>query len=108
MDNSQLLKGILQACIVSVISEGETYGYLIIQELSKYGFDHIKDGTLYPILTRLQKKKLIKSRIGDSSLGPKRKYFSITEEGLEYLSNFKIEFDNIVSTTKKILDKKGE
>ena len=105
LDSSQLLKGILQACIVSVIAEGETYGYQIIQELSDYGFNHIKDGTLYPILSRLQKKKLIKSRIGESPLGPKRKYFSVTEEGLEYLNDFKIDFDSVFKIAKTILYK---
>lgn len=105
LDSSQLLKGILQACIISVISEGETYGYQIIQDLTEYGFNHVKDGTLYPILSRLQKKKLIQSRIGESPLGPKRKYFSVTEEGLDYLNSFRIEFDSVVKIAKTILNK---
>jgi PadR family transcriptional regulator PadR len=60
MDDSQLLKGILQACVLSIIFQGETYGYQIIQELTSYGFNHVKDGTLYPILARLEKTSILK------------------------------------------------
>ena len=105
MDNSQLLKGILQTCILSVISEGETYGYQIIQDLSQYGFEHIKDGTLYPILSRLEKKKYIVSRIGSSSLGPKRKYFEVTKEGIKHIEDFKKDFEDVVGIANRILYK---
>jgi len=103
MDNSQLLKGILQACVLSIVSQSETYGYQIIQELSSYGFDHVKDGTLYPILARLEKKKYIKIRIGKSSLGPKRKYFTITNEGEDFLKHFQEEYKTIHNKAIKIL-----
>ena len=58
MVDSQLLKGILEACVLALVSKNETYGYDIMQNLSIHGFDHVKDGTLYPILSRLEKKDL--------------------------------------------------
>ena len=103
MDESQLLKGILEACILSLIAKGETYGYEIMQNLTQYHFTHIKDGTLYPILSRLEKKGYIKSRIGESSLGPKRKYFSITEKGEQHLRAFVEQYKNIVRKASKVL-----
>ncbi len=108
MDNSQLLKGILQACVLSIVFQGETYGYQIIQELSTYGFVHVKDGTLYPILARLEKKRYINSRIGKSSLGPKRKYFTITKEGEHFLNHFKKEYITINNIATKILFREGD
>ena len=59
IDESQLLKGILEGCVLSIISRGETYGYEILVVLEKYGFKDIYEGTLYPILTRMEKKNLI-------------------------------------------------
>lgn len=59
MDESQLLKGILEGCVLSVISEGETYGYEILTRLEKCGFDTLLEGTLYPVLTRLEMRFIL-------------------------------------------------
>jgi len=103
MIDSQLLKGILEACILSFISQSETYGYDIMQNLTTHGFDHVKDGTLYPILSRLEKKGYIKSRIGESSLGPKRKYFKITDKGSLYLKDFIKQYIIIIEKANQVL-----
>ena len=95
MDNAQLLKGVLEGCVLAVIAKGETYGYEIIGELEKAGFDDIGEGTLYPVLTRLDKNKLIKCRRAKSPLGPVRKYYSITDEGSDALSDFKERYRKI-------------
>ncbi|MCO5384200.1 MAG: PadR family transcriptional regulator [Methanosarcina barkeri] len=78
---SQMLKGILEGCILKVISSKETYGYEISQQLQKYGFSDISEGTVYPLLLRLEKNNLITAEYRESALGPKRKYFSITPTG---------------------------
>jgi len=103
MDETQLLKGILEGCILSIISKGETYGYDILSVLSQHGFLDIQEGTLYPVLVRLEKKRSIECRIGKSPFGPKRKYYSITEEGRENLKQFMESFHDIVSITNSIL-----
>ena len=103
MDNSQLLKGILEGCVLAIIAEGETYGYEIIGELEKAGFEDIGEGTLYPVLTRLDKNKLIRCRRAKSPLGPVRKYYSITEQGLGRIEEFKSEWNEIVSIYKYII-----
>jgi PadR family transcriptional regulator PadR len=101
--DTQLMKGILEGCILSVISDQETYGYEILITLEKHGFDSIQEGTLYPILTRLEKRKLISCRRSKSPFGPIRKYYSITEEGLEWLKNFIENYQSITRNAESIL-----
>jgi len=54
-NNSQILKGILEGCILSIISKEETYGYELLTKLKGCGFEDIVEGTLYPLLLRLEK-----------------------------------------------------
>lgn len=104
IDEAQLLKGILEGNVLSIISRGETYGYEIMLVLNKYGFTDIYEGTLYPILTRMEKKGIISCRVGKSPLGPKRKYYSITPLGYEYYENFKTMFREMTQKTNDIIN----
>ena len=88
MDKAQLMKGILESCILKIIDKNETYGYEIVVQLQKYGFADVKEGTIYPLLLRLEKKSLITATFKESPLGPKRKYYSLTEEGKQYVDSF--------------------
>lgn len=85
---SQMLKGILEGCILKVISRKETYGYEISQMLQEYGFSNISEGTMYPLLLRLEKNGLIQANYRESPVGPKRKYFSLTPQGEEEVESF--------------------
>ena len=87
---SQMLKGTLEGCILKVISNKETYGYEISQQLQKYGFSDIAEGTIYPLLLRLEKNESIIAQYRESAFGPKRKYFSITPTGRKELDAFLI------------------
>ena len=86
MDKAQLMKGILEGCILKIIDQEETYGYEIVTRLQDYGFTDAKEGTLYPLLLRLEKKKLIQGVFKESPLGPKRKYYTLTQDGEMYVS----------------------
>lgn len=88
MTPSQMLKGTLEGCVLKVISNRETYGYEISQRLLEHGFEGISEGTVYPLLLRMEKNGLIEAEYKASVLGPKRKYFSITEKGREELEKF--------------------
>lgn len=103
MEDTQLMKGILEGCILAVISRGETYGYEILSELMNYGFSDLQEGTLYPILTRLEKKGFIRCRRAKSPLGPIRKYFTVTDEGGEWLASFKESYQKITRSAGEIL-----
>ncbi len=103
MDNAQLMKGILEGCVLGIIAGGETYGYEILSMLEKAGFEELGEGTLYPILTRLDKNGSIACRRAKSPLGPVRKYYSITQEGMEQLAAFKKRYREITDSAAKIL-----
>lgn len=89
--------------MLAVISEGETYGYEILARLEMCGFESLLEGTLYPVLTRLEKKGLILCRKAKSPYGPIRKYYSITESGLEALEIFKGNYRKIMSAADAVL-----
>ncbi len=103
---SQLLRGTLEGCIVKIISDEETYGYEIISRLQDYGFDDVREGTTYPILVRLERKKIITSKYKESPLGPKRKYYFLTETGKEFLNEFQEVWNDVKKSVDKVL--KGE
>ena len=103
MDSSQLMKGVLEGCVLSIISRSETYGYEILTELEKYGFEDVGEGTLYPILTRLDKNGSINCRKAKSPLGPIRKYYSITEDGVKRLKAFIENYNRITDSANAIL-----
>ncbi len=77
---SQMRKGVLEFCILSIIKQGEAYPSDIIEKMKEAKLD-ILEGTLYPLLTRLKNAELLTYRWVESSSGPPRKYFSMTEKG---------------------------
>lgn len=85
---SQMLKGILEGCILKIISTRETYSYEIVETLRKYGFENISEGTLYPLLLRLERNQYITAQYRASPVGPKRKYYSILPAGEEAMHHF--------------------
>jgi len=88
MISTQMLKGTLEGCILKTISSKETYGYEISENLRQYGFSEISEGTIYPLLLRLERNGLIIAQYRESPVGPKRKYFSISPEGKAELIAF--------------------
>ena len=103
IDRAQLLKGLLAGCILKIIARGETYGYQITSDLNKSGFVELNEGSVYPVLIRLEKKGLVIAETKKSSLGPQRKYFRITPEGEAYLMSFAELWGEISSVVNGIL-----
>lgn len=103
-DQSQLMRGTLEGCILKIIGLRETYGYEIVSTLQSFGFQDVKEGTIYPLLVRLEKKLMIQSKFRPSPLGPDRKYYSITDEGTAMLNEFIESWDRISGAVKLILD----
>lgn len=87
-DKSQMMRGTLEGCILKIISQRTTYGYEILEYLKHIGFRDIAEGTIYPLLLRLEKQGSVCSELRPSPLGPRRKYYTITVEGEAYLSAF--------------------
>ena len=104
IDKSQLMRGTLEGCIVKIISNKETYGYEIVTKLQDYGFNDVKEGSTYPILLRLEKKDIITSVYKNSPLGPKRKYYILTDTGKKFLNEFESIWLDVKNTVDKILE----
>lgn len=102
-----MMKGILEGCILKIIDKSETYGYEITEQLQGYGFTDVKEGTLYPLLLRLEKKNLIIATFKPSPLGPKRKYYHLTEEGKKYVAEFYQIWQEVTGAVDDIFDRQS-
>ena len=80
---SQMRKGVLEFCILSIIRQGEVYPSDLVERMKAANL-HILEGTLYPLLTRLKNAGLLTYRWVESNSGPPRKYFVMTDKGLEF------------------------
>lgn len=100
---SQLLKGVLEGCILAIIKRGPTYGYELSVKLHAFGLTNISEGSIYPILLRLQKEQMIEGHMQPSPSGPNRKYYHLTVTGAEALTNFTEHWENIKDPIDTIL-----
>ena len=82
---AQMRKGILEYCILSILSKGEAYPSEILESLENAKL-LVVEGTLYPLLTRLKNMELLSYRWEESTSGPPRKYYQITSQGQEFLN----------------------
>ncbi|MTK11409.1 MAG: PadR family transcriptional regulator [Clostridiaceae bacterium] len=103
-NTTQILKGLLEGCILKVVNNNETYGYEICEKLIEFGFKDISEGSVYPILIRLEKKKLLYSVMKKSPLGPMRKYYYLTEEGVTELKEFISSWEEIKKNIDNVLE----
>ena len=99
---AQMRKGILEYCILSILSGDSRYASDIIKEL-KEGKVIVVEGTLYPLLTRLKNSGLLSYRWEESQQGPPRKYYSITPEGTDFLSELRSGWDELVNAVSALV-----
>ncbi|MGD6960938.1 PadR family transcriptional regulator [Fictibacillus phosphorivorans] len=107
MSNTQMLKGILDGCLLAIINEGEVYGYELAEKLETYGFQQTSEGTIYPLLIRMQKEELVTTTLKKSTAGPRRKYYSLTSKGEEELQAFIERWNQLSRSVDQILQKRG-
>ena len=100
-----MLKGVLEGCVLEIISRGETYGYEIASSLRALGFVDVVEGTVYTILLRLEKNELVNIEKRPSTMGPPRKFYSLNEAGHAELDTFWAKWDFV---SLKINELKGE
>ena len=93
---SQMRKGVLEFCILSIIKRGEVYPSDIIEEMKKANL-HILEGTLYPLLTRLKNADLLTYRWVESTGGPPRKYFSLTDKGAAFYAELQATWNELAN-----------
>ncbi|MEO1781294.1 PadR family transcriptional regulator [Enterococcus diestrammenae] len=97
MKETQLLKGVLEGCVLALILQGEgtIYGYELVQQLQQAGFTTIIGGTIYPLLQKLEKNGQIEGTLRKSPEGPDRKYFTITASGITSLKEFQEQWQQL-------------
>ena len=78
---SQLLRGVLDLCLLAVMGDGPTYGYEMTKRLRERGLSIVGEGSIYPLLGRLERDGLVETRRAASNGGPPRKYYSLSPEG---------------------------
>jgi PadR family transcriptional regulator PadR len=99
---SQMRKGVLEFCVLSVISKGEAYPSDIIEKMKAANFQ-LLEGTLYPLLTRLKNAGMLTYRWVESTSGPPRKYFSLTENGSQFYRELENTWDEMVSAVNTVI-----
>ncbi len=97
---AQMRKGILEFCILGVLQRGEAYPSDILASLKSAKLI-VVEGTLYPLLTRLKNDGLLNYRWEESSQGPPRKYYSITQSGKDFHNELKTSWDELVYAVKQ-------
>ena len=101
-----MLKGVLEGCVLEIISRKETYGYEITRRLNALGFADVVDGTVYTILIRLEKSKLVEIAQKPSAMGPPRKFFALNDAGREELRRFWDKWEFVASKINELKEEK--
>ena len=91
---AQMRKGVLEFCILKILSTKDKYSFEIIETLKKSKM-LVVEGTLYPLLTRLKNGGLLEYRWEESTSGPPRKYYALTQEGILFLSELTTTWSNL-------------
>lgn len=101
--NKEFKKGILEVCVLSFIHKEDRYGYQIVQELENVF--NIKESTIYPILRRLHVDGSLDTYLKESTSGPARKYYKLTDSGLEKLNDSKQQWEEFYLLVNTYLSK---
>jgi PadR family transcriptional regulator PadR len=107
MKNTQLLKGVLEGCVLLLIQKKEVYGYELVQKLKRMGFTEMVGGTVYPLLQKLEKKGALTSHMKPSADGPDRKYYQVTAIGDELAEAFLKEWQALLTTVEHFTQLEG-
>ena len=100
----QMRKGVLEYCILSIISRGEVYASEILEELLEAKI-MVVEGTLYPLLTRLKNAELLEYKWIESQSGPPRKYYILTLKGADFLKELSKTWAELAASVNAIIAK---
>ena len=105
--NAQMRKGVIELCVLSVISDKEVYTSDILSEMKEAEL-LVVEGTVYPLLMRLKNDGILKYKWEESQSGPPRKYYSLTEEGGKVLEQLTNNWLNLNKSVNKLLKVNGD
>ncbi|MBE1489313.1 PadR family transcriptional regulator [Plantactinospora soyae] len=101
-DLTEMLKGTLEGCVLQIIGNEETYGYAITRRLNELGFVDVVEGTVYTILLRLEKNRLVQVTKRPSGLGPPRRFYALNDAGRDELATFWAKWAYVSSRIDKL------
>ncbi len=99
--NIQFKKGVLELCVLSLLTKRDFYGYELVEQISKY--INISEGTIYPLLRRFRKDGYVTNYLQESQEGPPRKYYKITKEGQVAFEELVKEWEDFTIGVNKII-----
>ena len=105
--SSQHLKGVLDMCLLALISEEPCYGYEMVQKMEERGLEVVGEGSIYPLLSRLQKGGLIEGYTVPSGEGPRRKYYRILPAGEATLRAWDEEWAGFVRAVDRVIGERS-
>lgn len=105
---TEMLKGVLEGCVLEIISRGDTYGYEITRKLNSLGFTDVVEGTVYTILIRLERNRLVEITKKSSDMGPPRKFFALNGAGREELRRFWGKWDFVASKIDQLKEEQSD
>jgi PadR family transcriptional regulator PadR len=103
---TQLKKGVLELCVLTLLLDGDYYGYQLTDKISKDL--RVTSATLYIILRKLKDKGYVSTYLKESNEGPARKYYHLSAEGIDYQKDLRTEFDEFVMAVNNILGGENE
>ncbi|GLI82713.1 PadR family transcriptional regulator [Rossellomorea marisflavi] len=104
--NAQFKKGVLELVVMSIIRNGDAYGYSLIKKISDR--INISEGTVYPILRKLVKEGHLTTYFQESNEGPARKYYSLTDSGKDQYELLASEWEEFAAIVQFFINKKGD
>ena len=108
MENlTEMLKGVLEGCVLEIIGREKIYGYEITRRLNDLGFSDVVDGTVYTILARLEKNRLVDMEKRPSEMGPPRKFYALNDAGRGELRRFWAKWKFVASRINELKEKQG-
>ena len=102
--SSQLLKGVLDMCLLAIIAEEPSYGYEMADKLQRKGLELVSEGSIYPLLSRLKKRGFIEAYFVESTGGPPRKYYRIAAAGRSQLDEWSAEWHQLSRGVEEVLN----
>ena len=101
--STQLLKGTLDMCLLATIAQQPCYGYEMVQRLAQQGLALVSEGSIYPLLSRLQQRGYLEGFLVPSTDGPPRKYYRLLPKGAEQLAQWQAEWGSFAQAVSQIL-----
>lgn len=100
--NIQIKKGVIELCVFAILSKKDCYGYELSEAISNH--IEISEGTIYPLLRRLTKEGYFTTYLQESSEGPSRKYYKITDHGIEYKKTLLNDWNDLIKGVDEIIE----